>query len=92
MSKIKIAILDTGVDHKHSYIAGAKHGEVLKECCSFVGPSEGATDDTRTQDSEGHGTFIVGLITQLAPCAEIYVAKISETRDVPVRSRIADVS
>jgi hypothetical protein len=94
MGRIKIAILDTGVDHKHVFIKAVKEAEVprLLECCSFVGDSEGATDDTRTQDSDGHGTHIAGLVMTLAPCAEIYVAKISETRKVPVRNRIAEVS
>jgi hypothetical protein len=94
MGRVKIAILDTGVDHKHVFIDGAKSGEVprLIECCSFVGDSDGATDNSRTQDTDGHGTHIAGLIMDLAPCAEIYVAKISNERKVyKEKNRIADV-
>ncbi|PMD24617.1 subtilisin-like protein [Hyaloscypha hepaticicola] len=93
MGRVKIAILDTGVDHKHLLIDGAKSGEVprLIECCSFVGDSDGATDNSRTQDTDGHGTHIAGLIMELAPCAEMYIAKISNDRKVyKEKNRIAD--
>lgn len=94
MSRVRIAILDTGVDHKHSKISGAEFGDtpVIVQCRSFVGGFEGHNDHSRTQDNDGHGTHIVGLVLQLAPHAEIYVAKISETRQVPVDSRIDEVS
>jgi subtilisin family serine protease len=93
MDRLKIAILDTGIDHEHKFIDGIKNRlpRVLMECCSFVGPSEDAESEARTQDTDGHGTHIAGLVMKLAPCAKIYIARISETRKVPLRNRIADV-
>ena len=80
--RVKIAILDTGIDLTHpefdevdSYYPG--HGVPRRERVewrSFVN-SEGNSDD------DGHGTHSAALLLRLAPKAKIFVAQVVEGRD-----------
>ncbi|RYP72076.1 hypothetical protein DL771_004407 [Monosporascus sp. 5C6A] len=70
--KIRIAVLDSGVDDTDSKIRPAiKFGRInAGKSRSFVG----RPDDW--QDSYGHGTHVTRLLLETAPAAEIYVGKI----------------
>jgi subtilisin family serine protease len=87
--KVKIAILDTGVDHKHETISGYIENQVIRGCCGFVGEIDESKE--ATQDTDGHGTHIAGLVARIAPWAEIYIAKVAEGSVVPYRNLIPNV-
>ncbi|KAL8733509.1 MAG: hypothetical protein Q9181_003571 [Wetmoreana brouardii] len=83
--RVRIAILDTGIDLSHPYfdsapksLGAANHGQHgprrdrVKECRSFV---HGAPGDC---DSHGHGTHCAALLLDLSPNADIYVARVTE--------------
>lgn len=78
-SRVKIAILDTGVDLGHPYFHDTPkdHPQIhpkdrVRECKSFV---HGASGD---HDNVGHGTHCTALLLELAPNADVYVARVSE--------------
>lgn len=84
--KIRIAILDTGVDPTDNMIKGA--ASRIKERRSWIKSPE------LDKDNYGHGTHVTRLLLQMAPAAEIYIAKISDTKHVDPKdmSRISEVS
>ena len=97
MDKVKVAILDTGIDHSHPTIAALKTRKALKESddcykCFVVGDHYGKTTKEATQDKNGHGTHIAALLARVAPRAQIYIAKVADTTTIPLENRIAEVS
>jgi hypothetical protein len=72
--RIRIAVLDTGIDFGHPGIQEAKEkGRVKEEWChSWVG----GENDTRDEDDGLHGTNCVYILHKAAPEAEIYVEKV----------------
>ena len=72
---MRVAILDSGLNVTDPFIsaAAAKHRIVDKR--SWVG---GSCDDTY-----GHGTHVARLFLKVAPHAELYIAKISDTKEIP---------
>lgn len=71
---VKIAVLDTGVDLNHPDIQAC--AENIKARHNWL--REGAK--TTVHDLDGHGTFVAGVLFDYAPDAEIYVAKIADTK------------
>ena len=73
VEKIRIAVLDSGVQCTDSVIACAiNHKRInVGKSRSFLGPT-----DNWQEDTEGHGTNITQLLLTTAPTAEIYVGKI----------------
>lgn len=75
--RIRIAVLDSGVDDMDSKIRYAmRFGRInTQKSKSFVGkPNEWQ------QDTYGHGTHVTQLLLKTAPAAEIYVGKICTTK------------
>ena len=71
---IKIAVLDTGL-FKHDWL-----GSVQK---AAGGDDVWDVEPDQYADNEsGHGTFIAGLILQVAPAAEVYVVKVLDSHGV----------
>jgi subtilisin family serine protease len=68
---VKIAILDTGIDLRH------KKFQNIKTHKNFCGNRE---DDVQTlgdvQDLDGHGTQVASIIFQLAPRAQLCIARV----------------
>jgi hypothetical protein len=85
-SRVKIAILDTGIDSQSSYL---KHIKGYKD---FVEKKEQRIDMT------GHGTMGVHLLFKMLNTADIYVARVFEGEKAdgntakPVEEVRADVS
>jgi hypothetical protein len=71
--KVRIVVLDSGVDDSQPMIRSAiRSGRIQgRKSKSFVGRSE-----TWMQDSHGHGTHVTQLLLKMAPAAEIHVGKI----------------
>lgn len=77
---VKIAILDTGVDETHPDIDAC--GEQIKGRHNWTdGPP-----DKRVNDNTGHGTFVAALLLKYAPDAEVYIAKVCDTRQCSPRT------
>lgn len=70
--KVRIAILDTGIDLHHPCIKGKIS---VKNCWDFVGNSPEIRDDI------GHGTHTAHLLVQTAPRAEIFCGRVWENRN-----------
>ena len=88
---VRIAILDSGLDPENPFLIEDQQlaNPRIKEARSFVhgtGPHE-------IRDEIGHGTHALGLLLKVAPCAEIYVARIArrETLDPSTYDDIAKV-
>jgi hypothetical protein len=71
---VKVAVLDTGL-FDHAWLSSVQHA-----------PNSADTWDADRNgyaDAEsGHGTFISGLILQVAPAATVYVAKVLDSHGV----------
>ena len=78
--RIRVAVLDTGVDTTHPNI----RGEVV-EYKSFV-------DDDAAVDRTGHGTHIAGVILDLTTNVDLYVGKVIDSRKSEARGPIVEVS
>jgi subtilisin family serine protease len=87
-TRIKVCVIDTGLDERHPAIQAAKTFKAIKERRSFMVQSNG------TEDFSGHGTHMVELILKSSANVEIYIAKIADDATVPQDEIeiIADVS
>lgn len=78
---VRIAILDSGLDPTNPFLIEDQQqaNPQIKEARSFVH----GTQPHEIQDEIGHGTHTLGLLLKVAPCAEIYVARVArrETLD-----------
>lgn len=89
---VRIAILDSGFDPKNPLLMTENNqlDPRIKDARSFVQ----GTAQQDIQDQIGHGTHALGLLFNVATCAEIYIAKIAnrETLDRNTYDDIAKVS
>lgn len=82
--RVKVAILDTGIDELHPYLR--THWKRPKQCANGANLVDRGyvdfLDDTENHqhpvDTCGHGTHMAGIILQLLPHAELYVARVME--------------
>ncbi|OKL59123.1 hypothetical protein UA08_05965 [Talaromyces atroroseus] len=72
---VRIAILDSGFDPKNSLLIDDEQriDPRIKGVQNFVH----GTDSWDIQDEIGHGTHALGLLLKVAPCAEIYIARVA---------------
>lgn len=68
--RIKIAVLDTGVDLNHRFVRRKR----IKGGYNWLD----VHDPTNFHDTNGHGTSMACLLQDYAPDADLYVAKISD--------------
>lgn len=101
--RVRVTVIDTGIDRSHPYIRSKgwrSYDENAEKhvFCDFLQPDppRGTFDLKRhvPVDDDGHGTFIAGLLFQLAPDIELSVARIGATRgslktDAQVGSKVA---
>lgn len=74
-SRIKVAILDTGLDVSHIYVKACE--KRIKDIRSWVNGLNGK-QDRNAGDASGHGTHITCLLLDVAPDTDVYVARIAE--------------
>jgi subtilisin family serine protease len=78
--RVRIAILDTGVDTAHPTIQAARDE---KRIVAYF-PSTDQTPDSNSnpsdsfQDCHGHGTHGTSVLLRTAPNAAIYIAKVTD--------------
>jgi hypothetical protein len=89
---VRIAILDSGFDPENPLLMTEDHqlDPRIKDARSFVH----GTAQHEIRDEIGHGTHALGLLLNVATCAEIYIARIAnrETLDRNTYDDIAKVS
>jgi subtilisin family serine protease len=71
---VRIAVLDTGL-FKHEWLQAVQAAPGADDIWDVE--SDGYADN-----EAGHGTFIAGLILQVAPAAEVYVVKVLDSHGV----------
>ncbi|OHF02880.1 hypothetical protein CORC01_01638 [Colletotrichum orchidophilum] len=86
--KIRIAILDTGINKSSVGIDFDGIHMKVEWCTSFVG------DPDETHDYDGHGTHCASLLRKAAPDAEIYVAKVFSRNEFDLKQagKISEVN
>lgn len=88
VERIRVAILDTGIDMNHPDVKSQRKRVIEHE--SFVGGDA-------TVDTSGHGTHIAGILLDLTNNVDLYIGKFTETRlcgereNVMVRNNIVQV-
>ncbi|QSS56158.1 hypothetical protein I7I53_04302 [Histoplasma capsulatum var. duboisii H88] len=80
LQPVRIAIIDTGVDTNHPYISHGYAPERNEPANVEFRDYSGAASPVPI-DEDGHGTFIAGILLQLAPNSELFVARIGHTKD-----------
>jgi subtilisin family serine protease len=70
---INVCILDTGIYSQHSWFSGKN----IKQA-TFV---DGEFIDGIATDTIGHGTHVAGIITSVAPSANLFVGKVCGTEE-----------
>jgi subtilisin family serine protease len=76
---VKVAIVDTGIEHDHPAVGGQVRGGVIVE---WDDKSQGKLvylPDEQPMDVAGHGTACAGIIHSLAPEAELYSVRVLGT-------------
>ncbi|OHW94399.1 intracellular serine protease [Colletotrichum incanum] len=83
MERVRVTIIDTGLDKTHPFVIkrrwqdfrqAANKKIVLFQDFVTENPSAEAIDE------DGHGTFIAGIVLQLAPLVELSIARVATTR------------
>ena len=89
-NKIRIAIIDTGVRAEDPLIITAREEETIRICRNFATPEH---DEWEDEVENGHGTLVARLLLEVAPEAELYIAKVSREKTIPKKElyRIAQV-
>ena len=82
--RVKIAVFDTGVDPNHTIM----DSERIQSVRSWVNGKNGEEEDRWAGDESGHGTHTAGILLDLAPDADLYVAQIA-TKEPSPPSQIA---
>jgi subtilisin family serine protease len=90
-SRVKVAVLDTGVDWNDSYIRGAK--DRIMEWKNWADDREGQDSQQQVHDDAGHGTHVTALLLKTAPEAKVYISRVADQNgSMIVAERIAEVS
>lgn len=73
---IRVAVVDSGVEHDHPALEGAVRGGVIVEYDSKAKNNFRIRSDDQPADVSGHGTACAGIIHSIAPDAEIYSVRV----------------
>ncbi|PGG96934.1 hypothetical protein GX51_07582 [Blastomyces parvus] len=87
---VRIAIIDTGIDISHPFISNG-YGPKGDEPASVKFHDFTERASSTPIDEEGHGTFIAGIILQLVPNVDLFVARVGQTRNSLAGDLSADV-
>lgn len=92
-SRVKVAVLDTGIDWNDPLVRGAK--ERIVKWKNWAGDCEDQAPDSPQQvhDEAGHGTHITALLLRIAPEAKVYIGRVADRNGAMVAAeKIAEVS
>ena len=89
-SRVKIAVLDTGIDWSDSYIRGAK--DRIEGWKNWTDDRQDQDIKQQVYDSSGHGTHVAALLLKTAPEAKIYVSRVADQNGIMTSAeKIAEV-
>lgn len=72
LSRVKIAILDTGLDDNTAFFQSDVYLSRIREWKDFV-------DDVKEpQDCHGHGTHLASLILKISPQSDLFIARVAK--------------
>jgi subtilisin family serine protease len=83
-----VAVLDSGIDTDNSDIDA--QSDRIMDIRSWV-DGQTAVKTKRGEDVSGHGTHITGIILDLAPNVDLYIARVTKTRELPDTEQIVKV-
>lgn len=72
-SRLRIGVIDTGVNPWHSHVGGGVTG-----CRIFLDGAGRIRQDDDFRDLVGHGTAVAGILRQQLPDAEIFTVRVFE--------------
>lgn len=70
--RVRVAILDTGVDESNTRIRAALDENVIVECKGFP------ESRNPIRDMHGHGTHGASILIKVAPFVDLYVARVAD--------------
>jgi subtilisin family serine protease len=73
---VRVAIVDSGVEHDHPALGDSVRGGVLVEYDTRADDNYRIKPDDQPSDLAGHGTACAGIIHSIAPEAEIYSVRV----------------
>jgi subtilisin family serine protease len=73
---IRVAVVDSGIEHDHPALAGCVRGGVIVEYDAKAEQNYRIKSDDKPSDMSGHGTACAGIIHAIAPEAEIYSVRV----------------
>lgn len=73
---VRVAVVDSGVEHDHPALEGCVRGGVIIEYDSRAENNYRVKADDKPTDVSGHGTACAGIIHSIAPDAEIYSVRV----------------
>lgn len=85
--RVKVAILDTGLDRSIASIQA--YSERIVEVKSWLPPGDDPASNGT--DESGHGTHVTGLLLTMAPDCDVYIAQIADGNGLIAPKEIAKV-
>jgi subtilisin len=73
---VRVAIVDTGIEHDHPALDDAVKGGVVIELDEEEASGYRADVDEQPRDMAGHGTAVASIIHAIAPQAELYSVRV----------------
>jgi subtilisin len=73
---IRVAVVDSGIEHDHPALDGCVRGGVIVEYDSKARNYHRIRPDDKPADVSGHGTACAGIIHSIAPEAELYSVRV----------------
>ena len=73
VAKLRIGIIDTGINPWHSHVRGEVRG-----CRIFLDREDRICEDNDFSDPVGHGTAIAGVLREALPTAELFAVRVFE--------------
>ncbi|HSL45433.1 MAG TPA: S8 family serine peptidase [Anaerolineales bacterium] len=73
---VRVAVVDSGVEHDHPALGGSVRGGVIIEYDARAKNQHRVRADDKPADVSGHGTACAGIIHSIAPEAEIYSVRV----------------
>jgi subtilisin family serine protease len=84
MKRLRIGIVDTGVNGVHSHVRGRVGG-----CRIALAPDGRIVEDDEWSDATGHGTAVAAVIRAALPDAELYAVRVFDAAAITYPSLVA---
>lgn len=90
VSRIKVAVLDTGIDWEDSYVRGAR--DRIQGWRNWADDRKELDEQKGVRDASGHGTHVAALLLKTSPESDIYVGRVADANGSMITpEKIAEV-